>query len=121
MSGEAKSVERCGFVAIVGRPNVGKSTLLNRMVGSRLSITARKPHTTRFQIQGILSSEDSQIIFIDTPGLQRKTRNLLGKRMNQEVDVALQGVDIAIQVLEACRWQNAPAYHRVLRISQPIN
>jgi len=62
---------RTGFVAIVGRPNVGKSTLMNRILGQKLSITSRKPQTTRHQILGILTEEDSQIVFVDTPGIHK--------------------------------------------------
>jgi GTP-binding protein Era len=94
----------CGMVAIVGRPNVGKSTLLNALVGEKVSITCDKPQTTRHRILGIVNQADSttatQMIFVDTPGFQRHHKNQLTHRMNETVTQALQSVDVIIWVIE---------------------
>src|SRR4051812_24955612 len=92
---------RCGTVALFGRPNVGKSTLLNALVGQKLSITSRKPQTTRHRIRGILSKEDAQYIFVDTPGFQTRHRSALNSRMNRGVKGALDEVDALVLVVEA--------------------
>ena len=92
---------RTGYVAIVGRPNVGKSTLLNRLVGQKLSITSRKPQTTRQRITGIVTLEHAQLLFVDTPGFQNRHGGALNRSMNRAVTQALAGVDVALMVLEA--------------------
>jgi GTPase len=97
---------RCGFVAIVGRPNVGKSTLLNRILGHKISITSRKPQTTRYQILGIDTADDTQLIFLDTPGWQRRPKSAINRLMNRQVKQALVDVDIAVQVTDARGWHN---------------
>jgi GTP-binding protein Era len=94
---------RCGQVAIVGRPNVGKSTLLNRLVGQRISITSSKAQTTRYRIAGILTTRDAQFVFVDTPGFQTRHRSRLNERMNRTVTSSLAGVDATILVVEAGR------------------
>jgi GTP-binding protein Era len=94
-------VFRCGRVAIVGRPNVGKSTLVNALVGARISITSRKPQTTRYRLLGILTKPDAQFIFVDTPGFQTEHRSPLNERMNRTVRTSLADVDVAVLVLEA--------------------
>jgi GTP-binding protein Era len=97
-----------GHVAIVGRPNVGKSTLLNALVGEKVSITSRKPQTTRQQVLGVLTRGTApvleQFIFVDTPGLQRKHSSLLTQRMNDAVAAALGHVDAVVLVIEARGW-----------------
>ena len=99
---------RTGHVAIVGRPNVGKSTLLNAMVGEHVSITSRKPQTTRQRVLGVLTRgtppATEQFIFVDTPGFQRKHRSLLTRRMNDSVTAALSGVDAVVLVIESRGW-----------------
>ena len=80
---------RCGAVAVIGRPNVGKSTLVNALVGERVTITSRKPQTTRHRIRGILTTADAQYIFVDTPGFQTRHRNALNRMMNRGVRLAL--------------------------------
>jgi len=95
---------RAGTVAIVGRPNVGKSTLLNRLVGQKVSITSRKPQTTRHRITGILTRPDAQLVFIDTPGFQTQHRNVMNRLMNRAVRQALEGVDVVVWVIEALRF-----------------
>ena len=95
------SVHRSGHVAIVGRPNVGKSTLLNRLVGMKVSITSRRPQTTRHRITGILSEADTQLVLVDTPGFQTVHGGALNKLMNRIVTGSLQGVDVVLFVVEA--------------------
>lgn len=90
---------RSGFVAVVGRPNVGKSTLINSIIGSKVTITSDKPQTTRSTVRGILDRPDSQTVFIDTPGYH-KPRTLLGKRLNQVVRDAWQDVDAAMFLVD---------------------
>jgi GTP-binding protein Era len=98
---------RCGHVAIVGRPNVGKSTLLNRLVGEKISITSRKAQTTRHRVTGIRTNADTQFIFVDTPGFQTAYRSRLNVRMNRAVTGSLADVDVAVLVIEAGRTQAA--------------
>jgi GTP-binding protein Era len=88
-----------GFVAIVGRPNVGKSTLLNQILGHKVTIVSDKPQTTRHQIRGVLTDERSQIVFVDTPGIS-KPRTALGTRLNQTADGALADVDVTCLVID---------------------
>jgi len=91
---------KSGFVTFVGRPNVGKSTLVNQIVGSKVSITSDKPQTTRHQIRGVLHRPDSQIVLVDTPGVTRP-RSALGERLAQSADEALSGVDLVVLVIDA--------------------
>ena len=91
---------RCGEVAVVGRPNVGKSTLVNALVGARISITSRRPQTTRHRIRGILTTTAGQFIFVDTPGFQTEHKSALNARMNRAVRESLTGVDAILLVVE---------------------
>ena len=90
---------RSGFVCIVGRPNVGKSTLLNALVGTKVAITSDKPQTTRSAVRGIMNAPDAQVVFIDTPGYH-KPRNLLGERLNEVVRAAWSDVDLVVFVVD---------------------
>ncbi len=90
-----------GFIAIVGRPNVGKSTLLNHLVGQKISITSRKAQTTRHRITGILTDEHSQFVFVDTPGFQTRHRNALNRGMNRVVSSVMRDVNVVLFVIEA--------------------
>ena len=101
---ETEKEFRAGYVAIVGRPNVGKSTLLNRLVGQKLSITSRKPQTTRQRITGILTRENAQLMFVDTPGFQTRHTSALNRHMNRSVTQALTDVDVILLVIEAGRF-----------------
>ncbi|MGN6901668.1 GTPase Era, partial [Neisseria sp. P0017.S010] len=98
---------RCGFVAIVGRPNVGKSTLMNHLIGQKISITSKKAQTTRNRVTGIYTDDTAQFVFVDTPGFQTNHRNALNDRLNQNVTEALSGVDVVIFVVEAMRFTDA--------------
>ena len=95
---------RSGFVAIVGRPNVGKSTLLNHLIGQKISITSRKAQTTRHRIHGIFTDAHSQFVFVDTPGFQTKHLNALNRGMNRVVTSSLRDVQVVMYVLEAMRY-----------------
>jgi GTP-binding protein Era len=103
------TVYRSGFVAVIGRPNVGKSTLVNALVGHKISIVTSKPHTTRHAILGVLTEADCQVVFIDTPGLATRSGKLINRAMNQAVVGALEGADIVFFVLEAGKWSAADA------------
>jgi GTP-binding protein Era len=98
---------RCGTIAIVGRPNVGKSTLLNAFVGQKISITSRKPQTTRHRVTGVLTKPDIQYVFVDTPGFQTKHGGALNRLLNRTVRDALAGVDIVLFVVEAGEFGDA--------------
>jgi GTPase len=95
---------RTGTVAIVGRPNVGKSTLLNRIVGAHVAITSRKAQTTRHRIQGIFTDSKSQFIFVDTPGYQTEHRSALNREMNRTVGQVASEVDVIVLVIDAAGW-----------------
>jgi len=95
------------MIAIVGRPNVGKSTLLNRLVGQRISITSRRPQTTRYRITGILTQDETQYIFVDTPGFQLQHNNALNRALNRCVAQTIQGVDAVLLVVDALQF-NGP-------------
>jgi len=96
--------QRCGLVAIVGRPNVGKSTLLNALVGQKVSITSAKAQTTRHRITGIRSVDDAQFVFVDTPGFQTKHSAALNRTLNRTVQGVLGDVDVVLFVVEAGRF-----------------
>lgn len=119
-SAPAKSPERshrCGFIAIVGKPNVGKSTLLNALVGAKVSITSRKAQTTRHRITGIRTEGASQFIFVDTPGFQTRHSNALNRALNKTVVGAIADVDLLLFVVEAGRFDLADA--KVLALLPP--
>jgi GTPase len=102
MTKSKASKRRAGFVAIVGRPNAGKSTLLNRFVGQKIAIVTSKPQTTRNRIQGIVTRPEGQIVFIDTPGLH-EADSVLNRQMRREVAAALEGIDVLLLVIDASR------------------
>lgn len=105
MQAKVKDPEfKAGYVSIVGRPNVGKSTLLNRLIEHKISIVTRKPQTTRWQIRGIKSTPEYQIIFTDTPGYQNNHKNAINRYMNREVTSSLAHMDVVLFVVEAARW-----------------
>lgn len=97
--------QRCGFVAIVGRPNVGKSTLMNHILGQKLSITSKKPQTTRHQIMGIKTEGDLQVIYVDTPGLHKDDgKKALNRYMNKAASDALRDVDLVVFIVDRTAW-----------------
>jgi len=101
------SEHRCGYVAIVGRPNVGKSTLLNHLLRQKISITSRKPQTTRHRIMGIATTETSQCLYVDTPGLHNNHQKVLNKVMNETVTTVINDVDAILFVIERLVWTEA--------------
>lgn len=96
--------ERCGYAAIVGRPNVGKSTLLNHLLGQKLSITSRKPQTTRHRLLGIKTEGETQLIYVDTPGVHQRQHNAMNRYLNRAASSSLVGVDVIIWLIEALKW-----------------
>jgi len=100
----ATPAHRCGFIAVVGRPNVGKSTLTNALIGSKISIVSRKAQTTRHRIQGVLTREHEQFVFVDTPGFQTRHGGAMNKMMNRVVTQTLADVDVVLFVVEAGKW-----------------
>lgn len=113
---------RSGIVTLVGRPNVGKSSLLNALVGRKLSIVSHKPQTTRHAIQGVLHHPDGQIVFVDTPGLHLGGKRALNRAMNETAAASLQDVDLAVFVVEAGRWteEDAAVLERLSRVHGPV-
>ncbi|MEO1201241.1 MAG: GTPase Era [Pseudomonadota bacterium] len=112
---------RCGFVAVVGRPNVGKSTLINALVGEKVSIVTAKPQTTRHRILGVYSADDSQIVFVDTPGLHRSAGKAMNKLMNRTAVSALSDADLILFVTEAGRFtdEDGDVLERIRRSRAP--
>ena len=106
---DGDSPRRCGYVAIVGRPNVGKSTLLNHILGQKISITSRKPQTTRHQVLGIKTENNYQIIFVDTPGLHMNADKAINRYMNRAASSAIRDVDLVIFVVDRTAWTEEDA------------
>lgn len=100
---------KMGYVALIGAPNAGKSTLLNHLLGQKISITSRKPQTTRHRILGIKSQPDSQVIYVDTPGMHLGSKKALNKYLNKTADASLTGVDIIVWVKDDARWDDVDA------------
>jgi len=98
---------RCGYIAIVGRPNVGKSTLMNKLIGAKVSITSRKAQTTRHRITGVQTRADAQYVYIDTPGFQTRHGNALNKTLNRTVTNTLTAADVVLFVVEAGHFSEA--------------
>ncbi len=120
---------RCGFVALIGKPNTGKSTLMNALIGEKLSITAPRPQTTRHQILGIRTTEHCQCIFVDTPGLHRDQKKAINRYMNRAASSVIDDVDVVCVLLDPRRIDNEdravlerlPAHDRVLLILNKID
>lgn len=95
---------RCGYVALVGRPNVGKSTLLNHILGQKLSITSRKPQTTRHRLLGIKTTDSAQVIYVDTPGIHQKAGKAINRYMNRAATSTIEDVQVVVFIVEALKW-----------------
>jgi GTP-binding protein Era len=117
----ATELRRCGYVAIVGRPNVGKSTLLNYLLGQKISITSRKPQTTRHRVLGIKTEGNHQIIFVDTPGLHKAEEKAINRYMNRAASSALGDVDVVLFVVDRRAWteEDDMVLARVLQSGRP--
>lgn len=115
----SETATRTGFVSIVGRPNAGKSTLLNALVGEKVAITARQPQTTRASLQGVLTTPEAQIIFIDTPGIH-KSDTLFNKRMMSSVRAALEGRDLLLFVADATKAITEEDRHAVSALPEGV-
>ncbi|HEY8329985.1 MAG TPA: GTPase Era [Pseudomonas sp.] len=113
---------RCGYVAIVGRPNVGKSTLLNHILGQKLAITSRKPQTTRHTLLGIKTEGPVQAIYVDTPGMHKDNDKALNRYMNRSASAALKDVDVVIFVVDRTRWteEDQMVLDRVKYVEGPL-
>lgn len=112
----------CGFVAIIGRPNVGKSTLLNHILGQKISITSRKPQTTRHQILGVKTSSTSQVIYVDTPGIHNRRSTAINRYMNRAANSVLNDVDLVLFVVQASQWteEDEAVLSRLQDIKAPV-
>lgn len=115
-------VTRCGYVAIVGRPNVGKSTLLNHILGQKLAITSRKPQTTRHNMLGIKTEGEIQAVYVDTPGLHKHNDKALNRYMNRSASSALKDVDLVVFVVDRTRWtdEDQLVLEKVQHVKCPI-
>ena len=115
---------RCGYVAIVGRPNVGKSTLLNHMLGQKISITSRKPQTTRHRVLGIKTDDHVQAIFVDTPGIHRteESDKAINRYMNRAASTAIKDVDLVVFVVDRSKWTDSDEWvlEQVKRSACPV-
>lgn len=113
---------RSGIVTIIGRPNVGKSSLLNALVGQKVSIVSHKPQTTRHRIQGVMHHEGGQIVFVDTPGLHRIQKKALNRVMNETASGAIHDVDLILFVIEAGRWtdEDEAVLQKLTGLSTPV-
>ena len=113
---------RAGYAALLGRPNVGKSTLLNRLIGQKISITAPKPQTTRHVILGIQTLPEAQIVYVDTPGLHRQGRRAMNRYLNRAAASVLGYVDVVVLLIEALRWtdEDSDVVQRLAAFSGPV-
>ena len=118
----AENAFHCGYVAIVGRPNVGKSTLLNRILGQKISITANRPQTTRHRILGIKTTSLSQVVYVDTPGLHLGGKRAINRYMNRTATGSISDVDVVLFVIEGMRWteEDEHVLDRLKKTSAPV-
>ncbi|WP_290647701.1 GTPase Era [Aquisalimonas sp.] len=114
--------QRCGYVGLVGRPNVGKSTLLNRLLGMKLSIVSRRPQTTRHRILGVHTHGNTQLIYVDTPGLHGKQKKALNRYLNRSAVAALRDVDVVVMLVEPGRWleDDELVLEHVRQVDRPV-
>ncbi len=113
---------KCGYVAIVGRPNVGKSTLLNHLVGQKISITSRKPQTTQHRMLGILTEDDLQVVFVDTPGIHLDEPRAINRYMNRAASSSLGDVDLVIFIVDTTVWNDDDALvlKKIQQVKAPV-
>jgi len=110
MDNQIENNYRSGYIAIIGRPNVGKSTLLNHILGMHLSITSKKPQTTRHRLLGIKTTDNYQAIYVDTPGLHQGYKGAMHRFMNKEATMMLDGVDVVVVMVSALKWTEEDQY-----------
>ncbi|PAV46831.1 GTPase Era [Pseudomonas sp. HAR-UPW-AIA-41] len=117
-----QEISRCGYVAIVGRPNVGKSTLLNHILGQKLAITSRKPQTTRHNMLGVKTEGGVQVIYVDTPGMHKNNDKALNRYMNRSASTALKDVDVVVFVVDRTRWtdEDQMVFERIQYVECPL-
>lgn len=113
---------KSGFVALIGRPNVGKSTLLNHLLGQKISIVSRRPQTTRHRIHGIKSTDEGQAVFVDTPGMHASGKLAMNRYLNRTADTALLDVDVVVWVIDRPAWlaEDELVLKRIERTSAPV-
>ena len=113
---------RCGYVAIVGRPNVGKSTLLNYVLGQKISITAHKPQTTRHRILGVKTTEQAQVVYLDTPGMHMQGKRAMNRYLNRAASASVDDVDVVVFVVEGDRWteDDEMVLERLVKVEVPV-
>ena len=113
---------RCGYIAIIGRPNVGKSTLLNYILGMKLSITSRKPQTTRHQILGVKTTDNVQAVYVDTPGIHQRRGTAINKYMNRAATSVLSDVDVILFVVDVKQWteEDQAILERLKTVKSPV-
>lgn len=113
---------KCGYVAIIGRPNVGKSTLLNHILGLKLSITSRKPQTTRHQILGVQTLDKGQIIFVDTPGIHTSGKRAINRYMNKAASSVIHDVDVILFLVQSLKWtdEDEMVLKKLQNIDKPV-
>ena len=118
----SKNIYKSGFVALIGRPNVGKSTLMNRILGQKISITSHKPQTTRHRILGIKTEDGVQAIYVDTPGLHSTAKNAMNRYMNKTAKNVIHEVDVVIFLVEAGVWtkEDDSVIDRLKQVSAPV-
>jgi GTP-binding protein Era len=115
-------ITKCGYVAVVGRPNVGKSTLINHILGQKLNITSRKPQTTRHTLLGIKTEQDCQAIYVDTPGIHQSQKKAINRLMNRSAESVIADVDVIVFVVDKFKWTEEDQYvlEKLKRASCPI-
>ncbi len=122
MNKQDQQAFKCGYIAIIGRPNVGKSTLLNRILGMKLSITSRKPQTTRHQILGVKTTDEGQYIYVDTPGIHSGGKKAINRYMNKAASSVVHDVDVVLFLVQSLKWtdEDQMVLNKLEHISVPV-
>jgi len=115
-------ITRCGYIALVGRPNVGKSTLLNRILGQKISITAHRPQTTRHRILGVKTVDNAQAVYVDTPGIHQHAPKAMNRYMNRAATSTIDEVDLVVFLVEGLRWteEDEMVLQRLAGVGKPV-
>jgi len=121
-SNNSKDNFRCGYVSLIGRPNVGKSTLMNYVLGQKISITSHRPQTTRHRILGIKTTDDVQIVYVDTPGIHDNEKKAMNRYMNRTAGASFKDVDVIVLLVEALKWtdEDELVIKRLEHVSAPV-